>query len=889
MFVLDGEDEKKKRLAEFDIEGDFSLEEDSLFSSEESLEEELKSQSETIPKDDKDIITELPIGLALEGINGVDISTEVRRSFMDYAMSVIISRAIPDVRDGLKFVHRRILYSMSQLRLTHRAQHKKSARIVGDVLGKYHPHGDASVYDAMVRMAQDFAMRYPLIDGHGNFGSSDGDPAAAMRYTEARLSRLAAQMLEGIDKDTVDFIQNYDNTEQEPLVLPTLFPNLFLQGSSGIAVGIATKIAPHNLGEMIDAAIHLADNPAASIEDLMRYVKGPDFPTGGIIIGSSGIASTYRTGRGSIVLRAKHKIVTNEKTNTSRIVFTEIPYEIKKPKLIEKINQLLSEKKLQGIKDVRDESSREGIQLSIYLAKDVSPELILGHLFKHTDLQIRFNSNMIALVKGEPVLLNLKSYLESYIEHHREVTTRRLNFELKGFLVRIHLLRGLEIAINNIDRVIKIVRGSAGDKEARERLIEEIKVDQKQAETIINLRLGRLAKVHVEQLLEEIKQLETDISRIKAILDSERLLIDEIIAEMRLVKENFVDKRRTKINLKASADFDDDSLIPREDSAIFITAKNYIKRVPLADIKDSRLKTKGGNTRISKYPDDKFVQVLYSHSHSDILAFDKRGWVYKFKAHQIPKSDIRKRGVPLVNINEKLKTINLTTLISISEYIPNSYLITITSRGKIKKTPLESYANINAAGKIALSIPENDYLAKVIIAKEDDPGLCIASSSGKIVTFDSSELRQMGRTAQGVKGISLEEEQEVVGLSTNTSGNLIFALGKNGYGKITSSEKYRRTRRGTKGVKTLKKSKSSNRKHADKSGQVAFVGVIDNQNSEILVLSQQGYITKMHLTDLKISSSTNVVGEKVIDLRDDDNICSVAIINLSKPPQTPLF
>lgn len=592
-------------------------EEDVLFEDEDA-EEEIATRS-------KNLVPSHIIDKAVGGISPINISNEVQRSFMEYAMSVIISRAIPDARDGLKFVHRRILYSMHQLKLSYRAQYKKSARIVGDVLGKYHPHGDTSVYDAMVRMAQNFSMRHPLIDGHGNFGSADGDSAAAMRYTEARMSRLAGQMVETIDKDTVDFIPNYDGSELEPQVLPTLFPNLLIQGTSGIAVGIATKIPPHNLAEIIDATIHLAKNPDSTIEDLTQFVHGPDFPTGGIIIGNKGIMDTYHTGRGAIVVRAIHEIESNERTKREKIVFTEIPYEIKKPKIIEKINQLINEKKILGIQEIRDESSREGTRLVVILKKDVNHELVLSQLFKHTELQTRFNSNMIALVKGEPQLLNLKEYLEVYLEHHREVTTRRLKYELAGFQNRIHILEGLNKAIQNIDEVIQIIRQSENDKDSKERLMVALGITTQQAEAIVNLRIGRLSRVHIDELVEEINKLTENIREIQHILNSHENLTAKICEELSVIREHFSDERRTQIDLYGSVDVDDESLIPREECAVLLTRKQYIKRIALDDIRDSRIKTKGGSARVAKYPDDQFTQVSFANSHDDVLVFDKRG------------------------------------------------------------------------------------------------------------------------------------------------------------------------------------------------------------------------------------------------------------------------
>lgn len=864
------EDEEYLLNEEEEIE---TADEEYLFATEEEEKEILTKKIEA-KKEIQSSIIESSIGR----LSPVNISNEVKKSFMEYAMSVIVSRAIPDARDGLKFVHRRILYSMNQLRLNYRSQYKKSARIVGDVLGKYHPHGDTSVYDAMVRMAQDFSMRYPLIDGHGNFGSADGDAAAAMRYTEARLSQIAGQMIEAIEKNTVDFMPNYDNTELEPLVLPALFPNLLIQGSSGIAVGIATKIPPHNLSEVIDATVCLAKNPDITIDELMEFIKGPDFPTGGKIIGGSGIKDAYHTGKGSIVVRSKFKYFLNEKTKSYKIIFTEIPYEIKKPKIIEKINQLISEKKIQGIREVRDESSREGIQLAVYLSRDTNPDLIISHLFKHTELQTRFNANMIALVKNEPHLLNLKSYLKVYIEHHKEVTTRRLQFELTGFENRIHVLAGIKTALGAIEKVINIIRSSENDKDSKEKLVTALKIDAVQAEAIVNLRLGRLNKLHIYELDSEIEKLTLNIAEIKTILTSPENLINKICSELLTVKEHFGDKRRTVIDKEATIYLDNEVLIPREDSVILLTQNNYIKRIALSEIKDSRIKTKGGSTRIAKYADDDFAHVVYAHSHDDILVFDKKGWVFRFKAYNVPKTDTKKRGIPIVNINERLKNSELIALLAVNDYSSSAHLITVTKKGKIKKTPLSSYKNILSSGKIALRNPENDHLAKVIVSYDDSNNICLASSSGKLVTFDYSEVRAMGRTSQGVKGITLEEGQEVVGISTNASGNYVFALGQNGYGKISKSSEYRKTKRGTKGVKTLKKSSSKTKKRSSESGKVVFMGVMNDVKTNLLVLSKQGYIVKMSLADMKISRSTNAVGEKVIEIREDDRICSVSIV-----------
>ncbi|UWD34600.1 DNA gyrase subunit A [Mesomycoplasma molare] len=788
----------------------------------------------------------------------------MRNSFLEYAMSVIVSRALPDARDGLKPVHRRILYGMSELGITHSVAHKKSARIVGDVLGKYHPHGDSSVYDAMVRMAQDFSLRYPLIDGHGNFGSIDGDEAAAMRYTEARMSKIASLMVESIKKDTVDFIPNYDGSEVEPSILPSKIPNLLVSGVTGIAVGMATTIPPHNLGEVIDATIALAKNPDITINELMEYIKGPDFPTGAMILGKSGVLKAYETGRGSFILRSKVRIE-EFKNGKSKIIVYEIPYEVKKPVLIEKIVQLIKEKKIEGISDIRDETSREGIRVVFDIKKGFIPEVVLNNLYKLTSLQISYSINMIALVKGEPKLLNLKQALEVYLEHQVDVFTRRLQFDLKKAEERVRILEGLKIAIENIDEVIQIIKTSKSDAEAQGKLADRFKLTQIQTKAIIEMRLSRLTGLAVEKLISEMDELYQKIKELKEILDSKNKLIELIIKELNEVKENFADKRKTEISSTEIGTINDEDLIPSNDVAITLTTNGYVKRINIDEYKTQNRGGVGSNTATT-YQDDDLSSILITNTHTDLLIFTSLAKVYRLRAYEIPEQSKLGKGIPFINLISIQKDEKVISMLSVSEYKTGNYLVTVSKKGIIKKTDIIHYQRINSNGKIALGLKDGDELQRAFIVKDGDE-IIIGASNGHVVRFLSDELRTLSRISEGVKAIKLEPKDEVVGASTTSEGNYILALGEFGFGKKTLIDEYRITSRGAKGVKTI---------NSEKAGRLTYIGNVKG-TEEILILTKQGVAIRTPLSQIA-ETSRNTKGVKIISLKEKDSIKAIAKI-----------
>ncbi|MGZ9413896.1 DNA gyrase subunit A [Mycoplasma sp. 5370] len=855
MFFDDKEEKEKYILDDEEMETVFKEE-----TAEESDEEEVAPQDK-----EEYVVSSQIIENEAGGIIPKPISDEMRNSFLEYAMSVIVSRALPDARDGLKPVHRRILYGMSELGITHSVAHKKSARIVGDVLGKYHPHGDSSVYDSMVRMAQDFSLRYPLIDGHGNFGSIDGDAAAAMRYTEARMSKIASLMVESIKKDTVDFMPNYDGSESEPTILPSKIPNLLVSGVTGIAVGMATTIPPHNLGEVIDATIALAKNPEISIDELMQHIKGPDFPTGAMILGQSGITKAYETGRGSFILRSKAKIE-ELKNGKSKIIVYEIPYEIKKPILIEKIVQLIKEKKLDGISDIRDETSREGIRVVFDIKKGFIPEVVLNNLFKYTSLQVSYSINMIALVKGEPKLLNLKEALEVYLEHQIDVFTRRLQFDLKKAEERVHVLEGLKIAIENIDEVIKIIKSSKSDAEAQEKLAARFNLTQIQTKAIIEMRLSRLTGLAVEKLVNEMEELYQKIKELKEILDSKEKLINLIVSELQEVKENFADERRTEITATEVGTIQDEDLIPSQDVAITLTNNGYVKRINIDEYKTQNRGGVGSNTA-STYEDDNLSSILITNTHTDLLIFTSLAKVYRLRSYQIPEQSKQGKGIPFINLIGIQKDEKVISMLSINEYNSGTYLVTVSKKGIIKKTEISNYERINANGKIALGLKEGDELKRAFVVKDGEE-IIIGASNGNVVRFLSDELRSTGRQSEGVRAIKLEQDDEVVGASTTAEGQYILALGELGFGKKTLIDEYRITARGAKGVRTI---------NSEKAGKLTYIGNVKG-NEEILILTKQGIAIRTSLSQIA-ETSRNTKGVKIISLREKDSIKAIAKID----------
>ena len=720
----------------------------------------------------------------------VDINKEMKKCYIDYAMSVIVGRALPDVRDGLKPVHRRILYAMQELGLEPNKGYRKCARIVGEVLGKYHPHGDSSVYDALVRMAQDFSMRYMLVDGHGNFGSVDGDSAAAMRYTEAKMNKIAIEMLRDINKNTVDFMPNFDGEEQEPVVLPSRYPNLLVNGSSGIAVGMATNIPPHNLGEIIDGTIMLIDNPESTGLELMTCIKGPDFPTGGIIMGKSGIRAAYETGKGKIVVRAKTDI--EEENGRHRIVVTEIPYQVNKAKLIESIADLVKDKKIVGISDLRDESDREGMRIVIELKRDANPNVVLNLLFKHTKMQDTFGVIMLALVNNEPQVLNLKQILSNYIDFQKEVVTRRTVFELEKAQARAHILEGLRIALDNIDEVISIIRGSKTGEIAKNTLIERFGLSEKQALAILEMRLRRLTGLERDKIEEEYAELMKLIDYLNSILASEEKLLGVIKDELLEIKARYSDERRTQIE-KVVNDIDIEDLIQEEETVITLTHSGYIKRIS-ADTYSAQRRGGRGIQAMSTKEDDFVEHVLVTSTHSDVLFFTNRGRVYKKRAYEIPDAGRTAKGTNIINLIQIEQDERIETVLTVRDNIVDGYLFMATKKGLVKKTPLSEFKNLRKSGLIAINLREGDELLKVKVTR-GDADIIIVSQDGNAIKFNETDVRPMGRTASGVKSMNLRDEDVAVCMDIASDEEELLVISENGYGKRTPLTECKRQNR----------------------------------------------------------------------------------------------
>ena len=874
MFFNDeDEDKKNKEIINDDEDSkyyDHTEELKVVFSDESEVKKiVIDDEEEIIPQNNEEYkVKSQLIDEETEFLAPINVSQEMRKSFLEYAMSVIVSRALPDARDGLKPVHRRILYSMSELGVTSSDPFKKSARIVGDVLGKYHPHGDSAIYESMVRMAQDFSLRYPLIDGHGNFGSIDGDEAAAMRYTEARMSKIANEMIDGLKKNTVDFIPNYDGSEQEPTVLPARFPNLLVSGSVGIAVGMATNIPPHNLGEVIDGVIALARNPEITIEELMQYVKGPDFPTGATILGRKGIIDAYTTGKGSIITRSKTHIELL-KNGKSRIIVTEIPYEVKKPAMIEKIATLIKDKKIDGIVDLRDETSRKGIRVVIELRKNIVPEVMLNQLFKLTNLQINYSANMIALVNNEPKLLNLKSALQVYLNHQIDVVTRRVQFDLEKAKARAHILEGLKIAVNNIDEIIKIIRNSKTDAEAQATMMEVFSLSDKQAKAITEMRLGRLTGLAIEKMNEELNELNEMIRNFEEILANHAKLIQLIIDELTVIKDKYSDERRTEIDINNFGDISDEDLIPEKNILITMSAKGYVKRIPLIEYRVQKRGGVGSSTQTT-YSDDDVAKILSTTTHTDLLIFTSFGKVYRLRAHQIPEMSKQAKGIPFLNLIQIEKDERVISLLTTNSYDDDEFLVTITKSGIIKRTPINQYQRINRNGKIALSMREGDELVKAMKVKANDE-IILGASNGKVVRFSADEVRPMSRTATGVTGMRFDnpDKEYIIGASNTSEGNVVLSIGANGFGKKTSLADYRQTKRGAKGVKSI---------NAEKSGSLIYVGLVSG-NEDIMVVTNKGVAIRTSLDSIA-DSSRSTKGVRVIQIKDNSKIQSVAILDI---------
>jgi DNA gyrase subunit A len=792
----------------------------------------------------------------------VNIEEEMKKSYIDYAMSVIVGRALPDVRDGLKPVHRRILYAMYEMGMTADKPHKKSARVVGDVLAKYHPHGDTAVYDTMVRLAQDFSTRYPLIDGHGNFGSIDGDSAAAMRYTEARMSKIAAELLADIQKDTVDFIPNYDETLKEPVVLPSRFPNLLVNGSSGIAVGMATNIPPHNLGEVIDGLTKMIDEPEISVKELMLAIKGPDFPTGGIILGRAGIKSAYNTGRGVVKIRAKAQI---ERMNNGkeRIVVTELPYQVNKAKLVEKIADLVRDKKIDGITDLRDESDRTGMRVVIELRRDVNAKVILNQLYKHTQMQETFGIIMLALVDGQPKVLNLKQVLEHYLNHQKEVVTRRTRYDLDRAEERAHIVEGLRIALKNLDEVVQTIRQSANREAAKIALMQKFTLSEKQADAILDMRLHRLTGLEREKLEEEYRELIKTIAYLSEVLANERMLMGIIKDELLKIKEKFADARRTQITAEEHS-FEVEDLIAEEDAVITITHNGYIKRMPAAAYRSQKRGGRGVTAMTTR--DEDFVEHLFiTTTHHYLLFFTNRGKVYRLKVHEIPESGRQAKGTAIVNLLYLNNGEMITAVIPVKSFEEDGYLFMATKGGVVKKTPLNEFDTSRRDGIIALHLDEEDELIGVKLT-DGKQEIILGTQNGMAIRFPEEEVRSMGRTARGVKGITLEDGDQVVGLAYAKQGADLLAVTEKGFGKRTSLEEYRSQSRGGKGIYTIKISK--------RNGKLVALMVVE-PGDDIMVISGEGIMIRVGVDEIsRLGRMTQ--GVTIMRLAENDRVVAVA-------------
>lgn len=801
--------------------------------------------------------------IANDGVKGINISTEMKTSFLDYAMSVIVQRALPDVRDGLKPVHRRILYAMQDLGNTAEKPYKKSARIVGDVIGKYHPHGDTAVYDTMVRMAQHWSYRYMLVDGHGNFGSVDGDAAAAMRYTESRMSKIAMELLRDINKNTIDFKDNYDGQEKEPIVLPSRYPNLLVNGTSGIAVGMATNIPPHHLGETIEAVLALAENEAITTEELMEIIPGPDFPTGGIILGRSGIRRAYETGRGSVIIRGKVEI--EQKSNGKEVILVhELPFQVNKARLIEKIAELVRDKKIDGITDLRDESDRNGMRIVIEVRKDANANVLLNNLYKQTALQSSFGVNMLALVDGQPKVLGLKEILYHYLEHQKVVIKRRTQFELTKAEDRAHILEGLRIALDHIDEIIALIRSSQTGEEAKQGLIAQFNLSERQAQAILDMRLQRLTGLERDKIEEEYKELQKLIAELRAILADELKVIQIIREELNEIKERFSDKRRTEITAGGAEMMEDEDLIPRENSVLTLTHNGYIKRLP---VNTYRSQKRGGRgvQGMGTNENDFVEHLLYTSTHDTILFFTNTGKVYRAKGYEIPEYGRTAKGLPIVNLLGVDKEEKVTAMIQMASFEDDAYFIFTTRLGVTKRTPVSGFANIRANGLISISLRDDDELISVRLT-DGKQHIIIGTRKGMLVRFEETDIRSMGRTASGVRGIRLREDDHVVGMEILEPGQEVLVVTENGYGKRTPEEEYRLQSRGGVGIKTSQ--------ITDKTGPLSAVKAVDG-SEDLMLITINGMLIRMDVNSISITGRSTQ-GVRLIRLGDDELVATVA-------------
>lgn len=805
-------------------------------------------------------------------IKEVDLKKTMEESYIDYAMSVIASRALPDVRDGLKPVQRRVLYSMIELNNSPDKPHRKCARIVGDTMGKYHPHGDSSIYGALVNMAQEWSTRYPLVDGHGNFGSVDGDGAAAMRYTEARLSKISMEMLADINKDTVDFAQNFDETEKEPVILPSRFPNLLVNGTTGIAVGMATNIPPHNLGEVISAVVKMIDNRIeekrdTSIEEIMDIIKGPDFPTGAQILGTRGIEEAYRTGRGKIRVRA----ITNIETapnGKSHIIVTELPYLVNKARLIEKMADLVRDKRIDGITAITDESSREGMRINIELRKDANANVILNQLYKHTQLQDTFGVNMLALVKNQPKVLNIHQMLSYYIKHQEDVVTRRTKYELNKAEERAHILQGLLIALDNIDEVISIIRSSQNTQAAKARLMERFSLSDAQSQAIVDMRLRALTGLEREKLENEFKELMEKIKDLKAILADENLLLGVIKKEITIVKEKFGDERRTSIGFDAF-DISMEDLIPDENVVITMTKLGYIKRMTPDNFKSQGRGGKGIKG-MQTIEDDYIEELLMTTTHHYLMFFTNKGRVYRLKAYEIPEAGRTARGTAIINLLQLMPEEKITALIPIKEYKDGRFMFMATKNGIVKKTPITDFVNVRKTGLAAISLREEDELIEVKFTN-NKKDIFLVTKYGQCIRFHETDVRRTGRVSMGVIGMNLSDGDEVVGMQLDTQGDYLLIVSENGMGKLTSMEEFTPQNRGGKGVKCYK--------IMEKTGNVVGVKAVNNEN-EIMMINTEGIIIQMSCENISVLGRITS-GVKLMNLSGDARVASIARVRES--------
>ena len=803
--------------------------------------------------DEKNIGTLLPL----------DVEEELKKSFISYAMAVIVTRALPDVRDGLKPVHRRILYSMSELGYTPDKPYRKSARIVGDVLGKYHPHGDSSVYDAMVRLAQDFSIRYMLVDGQGNFGSVDGDGAAAMRYTEARMSKLSLEMVRDIDKETVDFYPNFDETLMQPAVMPSRYPNLLVNGSSGIAVGMATNIPPHNLGEVVDAVVYMIDHPDCTVDDLMQFVKGPDFPTGGVILGKRGIYDAYHEGRGRIIVRAKSEIE-DMGGNRQRIVVTEIPYMVNKARLIEKIAELVHEKTVDGISDIRDESDRDGMRIVIDLKRDVNANIVLNYLYKHTQLQDTFGAIMLALVDGEPKILSLRQIIHHYIEHQEDVIRRRTQYDLNKAEARSHILEGLIIALDNIDEVVRMIRASRTAQEAKTGLMERFGLSDRQAQAILDMRLQRLTGLERDKIEAEYAELQKQIAYFRAVLADEKLVLGIIRDEILEIRDKFADERRTEISA-LDGEIDMLDLIEEEDMVVTMTHYGYVKRLPKTTYRAQRRGGKGVIATTTREED--FVEQMYvTSTHDPILFFTNRGRVYQMNCYEIPEAGRTARGTAIVNLLQLSPGEKVTTMLPFpAEKSEGTYLVMATRKGTIKRTELSEFMNLRRAGLIAIVLRDDDELIGVR-RTEGDSDILVGTRDGMSIRFHESDMRPMGRSAMGVRSIDLDEGDEVIDVAFVEEGAQVLSITENGYGKRTDIDEYRLQQRGGKGIKAMNLT--------EKTGMLA-AQLLVHDGEDLLLITSDGTVIRTPVNSISVLGR-NTQGVRLMRVGEDSKVVCVA-------------